>query len=894
MFNSLRYRLLAWLLSLIVLIAAIIFPANFLYNRTKNNINRNLEQIASIQVNFLKDQNIISEFLANETTNHDFFITGESSYLNKHGAFKKQIEALKNNEDQKAFGNENEHLNNAVTSVFQLYNYYCMSFDSLVHYIYEKGCPDYGLTSEMISQANILESSKRFPKDKFLEVRLLEREYFIRNELLYADKLNQLCNDLISNILISKNYSTQEKKLFIVTLKAYKEAFNKIVELDNHLGFKTQSGLKGQLNKTSEAINVTLAAASTQAIKIKKQQLVTLNIFFAILAILFLAGAAYFNGLLSRYLVKHLQKLKSYISSIANSNFNEIISYKDHKTLSEIQQIYKEVHNMHMELQNREKQRDKALTHLRDSEKRYRELADLLPQSIYETDELGNLRYVNQAWYKAFGYTQEDLKLGINLIEIINTDYSSVLFSDSKVENTDCIAIRKDGSKFPAIAYSETIIENDQVAGRLGIIIDATLRNKHIESLRDRTQRAIASDKQKSSFLANMSHEIRTPMNSIIGFANLLASDQVPNDQKTDFVKLIQSSSQMLLNLIDDIIDIAKIEAGEIKIKKGECHPKTIINEIYTSFTEYKTQIDKDHLKLKLAVPDSDIVFKTDVFRLRQILTNLVNNAVKFTEEGEITIGLKKKSEQLLEFFVEDTGIGMTREELRDVFERFKRTKTSEKKNISGSGLGLAITKNLIELLGGQMWVNSKPNKGTKFTFELPYIHIPSNTTIEYTKVADKSNYNWKDRTVLVAEDDQNSYNLIEQILKKTQIRIIHAKNGKEAVEACRIHNNIDIILMDIQMPKLSGFDATKQIRIQNPSITVIAQTAYAMEGDKERSILAGCNDYITKPIHPDSLLDKMDQFLNTKVTKTEENNTSQQEHDEPTTKNIEIKTDRD
>ncbi|NJK85216.1 MAG: PAS domain S-box protein [Bacteroidales bacterium] len=232
------------------------------------------------------------------------------------------------------------------------------------------------------------------------------------------------------------------------------------------------------------------------------------------------------------------------------------------------------------------------------NEIRYRELADLLPQSIYETDELGNFTYVNKAWYKNFGYTKEDLKSGLNLIETVISESDDDILGDIKLENSNFVAIRKDGSRFPASVYSSNIMDEKNVTGKRGIIIDATERNLYISSLKKATHKAQTSDKLKSSFLANMSHEIRTPMNSIIGFSNLLASDEIHDEQKRNFLNYIKTSGELLLNLIDDIIDIAKIEAGEIKINKKECNLNSLFEELHRSFEEIRKRTEKHSIKI--------------------------------------------------------------------------------------------------------------------------------------------------------------------------------------------------------------------------------------------------------------------------------------------------------
>jgi CheY-like chemotaxis protein len=348
-----------------------------------------------------------------------------------------------------------------------------------------------------------------------------------------------------------------------------------------------------------------------------------------------------------------------------------------------------------------------------------------------------------------------------------------------------------------------------------------------------------------------MSHEIRTPLNSIVGFSNLLALEQIPDDQKKDFATYIRSSSEILLNLIDDIIDIAKIEAGELKITRKDCDVTQLGEELLLASDDLKQKYNKEHLSL-LFMPDRSVrplIIKTDPFRLRQILNNLISNAIKFTGQGHIDFGYKIKDDKLIEFYVRDTGIGLTRSELDLIFERFKRSNNPEKQNIAGTGLGLAISRNLVQLLGGEMWVDSEPSKGTVFYFTLPSLRSSYETPNKTISDNSDDNYNWKGKSILVAEDDIISYNFVKQLLLGTNASIIHATNGLEAVEYCRTKDKVDLIVMDIQMPEMNGIEATKRIKDMFPDIPVVAQTAHAMAGDMEKIKLAGFDDYISKPL---------------------------------------------
>lgn len=863
MLKSLRNRILAFFLLVALVIAGTVFPLNYIFNQKELSIRKSVGELNEIYIKFIKDLRYTSEFISLETTNPNFFITGESPYLKAHDLIQDSIYNLISVQLNKShlFSNLSD---SALLSIKQNYTEYCTSFDSIVILSYKRGYRYLGVEGEMLSSIYSIE--KNYSSLPGLsKIRAYEREYLNRNDENSIEEIEKLTTALSIKLSRSTRYSEMQKAEINLLLSDYTNSFEKLVKLDSRLGLRNNTGIRKSLTSSGHKLEAKILAAINLTRLEKESQIARLNLFFAILSFLLFASTIGLSIYLSRYLVNHLEKLTGYISQLARHNFN----YTDEqlnlrKSSKEIREIYKEFRNMVAQLRIREKQRDAAIAGVKEKEKRYRDLAELLPQSIFETDRFGNLIYVNKAWHEAFGYSQKDLNEGLNLIEILQTNTENNLFGIDKVENSDYIAITKESKRFPALVYADTIIIDDKLAGKRGIIIDATLRNKYIKSLQKETARAVTSDKLKSSFLANMSHEIRTPMNSIIGFANLLSAEEIPEDQKGEFVEHIQSSGKLLLNLIDDIIDIAKIEAGEIKIKSNPCQPVKVINELVKSFDGYKANIGKSNISLITNLPEEEINVKTDSFRLKQILSNLMSNAIKFTEKGSVTISCEIKNRQHIEFAVEDTGSGLTKEELNVIFSRFQRTNRSEEKNISGTGLGLTISKNLVELLGGQMWVSSIPGEGSRFSFQLPYNPVIQKLPAPVSEVSCKGDtiFNWTGKTILIAEDDETSYVFLREILQKTNARIVHAINGKEVVEAVKFTDDIDIILMDMNMPFIDGFTATKMIKKLHPSLPIIAQTAYAMDGDKEKSIMAGCDDYLTKPINPSNLLAKINQFL--------------------------------
>jgi len=366
-------------------------------------------------------------------------------------------------------------------------------------------------------------------------------------------------------------------------------------------------------------------------------------------------------------------------------------------------------------------------------------------------------------------------------------------------------------------------------------------------------ERAEESDRLKSAFLANMSHEIRTPMNGILGFADLLKEPDLSGEDQNLYISIIEKSGKRMLNIINDIVDISKIEAGLMKLEIKEANISEQIQYIYTFF---KPEVEAKGIRLlfKNSLPTKEATITTDREKVYAILTNLVKNAIKYTEKGEIELGYLKKGDNL-EFYVKDTGIGIPKDRQGAIFERFVQADIEDRKARQGAGLGLAITKSYVELCGGKIWVESEEGIGSTFYFTLPY-----NTEPEGKKVVGKIvptqdeenpiNPEVLGLKVLIAEDDETSEMLISITVKELSKEVIDARTGIEAVEICRTNPDLDLILMDIQMPVMNGYEAVRQIRQFNKDVVIIAQTAFGLSGDREKAIEAGCNDYIAKPIN--------------------------------------------
>ncbi len=394
------------------------------------------------------------------------------------------------------------------------------------------------------------------------------------------------------------------------------------------------------------------------------------------------------------------------------------------------------------------------------------------------------------------------------------------------------------------------------IAHELSIVLE---RTNMIRNLIVAKERAEESDRLKSAFLANMSHEIRTPMNGIMGFLQLLNDIELSGDDRQYYFDIINKSGERLLNTINDIIEISKIESGQLPVHKSKIN----LEEIFRyQFEFFRKQTGEKGLKLEVneQVKGDDSIIISDQHIIDGILTNLIKNAVKFTEKGYIEFGNRIQDNRLL-FYVKDTGPGISPDRINAIFERFVQADLDYTRPHEGSGLGLSIVKAYISLLEGDIWVESQVGEGSTFWFSIPYTPAVFEA-IEVEKRSSGADPDGINPVVMVAEDDLISYKYLETILKKEKLTVIHAKNGEETVLFMEQNPEISIILMDLRMPVMDGLEATKRIREFNKSVIIVAQTINALPIDRKISLDAGCNDYLSKPISEEVLISVLRKYL--------------------------------
>jgi len=389
-------------------------------------------------------------------------------------------------------------------------------------------------------------------------------------------------------------------------------------------------------------------------------------------------------------------------------------------------------------------------------------------------------------------------------------------------------------------------------------VFDVITTRKLIEkALIHAKEKAEESDRLKTAFLHNISHEIRTPMNAIVGFSEFLNDPKLLPEKRQNFINIIIQSSNQLLSIITDIINIATIEAGQEKLYLKEVNIQSICKLVYDQFIQPANE-RQVALVFRPDTNQKEVTIISDATKLIQVLTNLVGNALKFTREGQVSFGYVVKENEI-EFFTEDTGIGISPDMHEEIFKRFRQVEFTAARQFGGSGLGLSISRAYIEMLGGRIRLTSEPGKGSTFYFTVP-IKVKNHDDTGKLSSAGFSVKLIKPVNLLIAEDEDSNFMLLEELLSDMDIQIIRAVNGQDAIEICKAQQ-IDLVLMDIKMPVLDGCEATRQIKKMNPSLPIIAQTAYTMAEEKEHALEAGCNDYITKPIKPGELVTMINKY---------------------------------
>lgn len=403
-------------------------------------------------------------------------------------------------------------------------------------------------------------------------------------------------------------------------------------------------------------------------------------------------------------------------------------------------------------------------------------------------------------------------------------------------------------------------------------ITDITEQKEYEKKIFAAKEFAETSERLKTEFIANMSHEFRTPINAIVGFADLMKSADLSDDKKEMYLDQIIHGSHDLLLLIGKIVTISRLDSGQLKLSTRRFKINDRLREIYDRFQlEISNRnLENIELSLDLGKDEESLSILGDPMRLKEVLNNLIENALKFTEKGKIDFGyhyLEAEDEDELDsllFFVKDTGSGVAKDNTELIFNRFVKILEKDETIFKGAGLGLPIVKEIVSLFGGKVWLESKKGEGSSFYFTYPLQSITvDQPQVKSPQQSEMPSLDWSEFEVLIAEDVESNYLLIKELLSPTGVKILRARDGLEAVDLFLKNPSITFVIMDILMPNMDGYEATKEIRKIKPEIAVVAQTAFSFEGDMEEGLYAGCfNDYIMKPYTRKILLGILSKYI--------------------------------
>jgi PAS domain S-box-containing protein len=552
-----------------------------------------------------------------------------------------------------------------------------------------------------------------------------------------------------------------------------------------------------------------------------------------------------------------------YFFSVKLKRVNRELAKKN----SEIEKINTTLEDTNRHLEN---QKDEIAKELSDSEKFFKTLIQSADDGISFYDPDWKLKFANNAFYSLIGV--DSLKYNVanadKFVHPDDIDYQKKRIAALKEKGFyegELRLLHADGH-YINLSIRSVIIKSDSgtIIGSLTISRDITALRKHHDDLIQAKVEAETSNKLKTSFLANISHEIRTPLNSVVGFANLLLSDDLSKASKEEYIEHINHNSEKLLQIIGDIIDLSRLESSQIEITYEEASLSEIIQEV---IEESRQAIKRNEKPIILTMKNqsednSDLIF-TDKVWLKRVLNHLMDNAVKFTLEGSVELSYGREEENIL-FKIKDTGIGIKKENLGRIFEEFRQEINGHHRPFEGLGVGLTLAKEVIERMGGKIFVKSEKGFGSEFSFTIPYRPAGSNRLRQRKPDNSGIATNWSSKKCLLVDDNKDVLIYLNRILLDTGVTVIMARSGAEAISLIMGDPTIDVVLLDMQMPEMNGIDATKEIRKIRKDLPIIAQTAFIFENDKDIILEAGCDACLIKPIRKEHLLAVMSGFIKT------------------------------
>jgi PAS domain S-box-containing protein len=665
-------------------------------------------------------------------------------------------------------------------------------------------------------------------------------------EISYTTNDRNLRLDALRNIYETHKTTNNQTAAF-ESISSYHSLFDSVKTMFDSTAVKNLQARFEIDNHLREVEALKKEQAIQQALLKEQKQKLQFQKILSYISLVFLAAVLVFLYFLFK-LYRH------------NKKANKVLTQQN----LELDEARKSIKNSHASLQ--------------EQEELLRTLINATPDIICFKDAQGRWLKANQADIELFQLTEVDyvMKTDAELAayspmhkEALENCMASdqITWQKRKITRNDEEIPGPDGKMKTYDVFKIPLFNPDETPK--GLIVwgrDVTDRKKEEQKLAKALAKAEESDRLKTAFLSNMSHEIRTPLNAIIGFSELLDDDSLTKSEKIQFIKLIHQNGDSLLSLINDIISLAKIEAGETHIKPEPVLLKNLFEDLDATYQTLLVQRKKAHLNWKISIPEQEVIINTDHAKLRQILVNLLDNAIKFTEEGGIVFGFvaNRNSNQEIEeveIFVQDTGIGIAADQQRKIFKRFTKLNDDGKKIYPGTGLGLSIVQQYVQLMGGSIKLESSPGKGTRFIVVLPLFKQARETALKQSKLLSHQ-YNFENKTILIVEDVDSNFELLNIILQPTQAKVLRAVSGTEAVDLCVTNPAIDLVLMDIQLPKLNGLEATNRIKAIRPELPIIAQTAFAMSEEKEACFAAGCDAYLAKPIKTELMLPVLQEII--------------------------------
>ncbi len=529
--------------------------------------------------------------------------------------------------------------------------------------------------------------------------------------------------------------------------------------------------------------------------------------------------------------------------------------------------INNDLHRINGEL---EVQKELIAKEYYESDKFYRMVVQSADDGISFFDKDWNLKFANKAFFSLIGYERDEYE-SIDLQGFIHSedqDYEArrvqTLLNTGFFESE--LRLRhKDGHYINLSTRSVTVRDdNGDALGSLTITRDITKLKQTHEALIKANIESEASSRLKSSFLANISHEIRTPLNGVVGFANLLLADNLTREVREDYIEHINYNSEKLLQIIGDIIDLSRLESSQIEISYEETSLNSIINEIIEDARQVIRRNEKPIILniINKFSDTGDLIF-TDRIWLKRVLNHLMDNAVKFTLEGSIEFSYLRENDKIV-FKIKDTGIGINKENLGRIFEEFRQEVDGHHRPFEGLGIGLTLAKEVVERMGGKIYVQSEKGVGSEFSFSIPYrpAGSPKSKSVREARLMVQQPIDWSYKKCLLVDDNKDVLIYLNRILVDTGVSVITARSGFEAIELIKAIPDIDVVLLDMQMPEMNGIEATREIRKIRKNLPIIAQTAFIFEDDKDIILEAGCDACLIKPIKKEHLLSVMSDFV--------------------------------